>query len=218
MKAVDNLLQITSEVFLLSDILSNSRKIQYIEARSIIYVLLRDHLHLTFQKIANIFNKNHATVLHAYNQYPYLEKHNPSLKNKFEVIQKLWIGCTQKSSKSIPEKYQKQLKSLREQNNFLKLSHNILLKKIKLMVWANEDAQECKYSIEDVGKILNYKTWTDKKKIDTLLHIDCAMYCNLGLDSTMADRKEVKQKSRIIYRTIKTLDERAGNLFLQSMD
>ena len=86
------------------------------------------------------------------------------------------------------------------------------------MVWANEDAQECKYSIEDVGKILNYKTWTDKKKIDTLLHIDCAMYCNLGLDSTMAERKEVKQKSRIIYRTIKTLDERAGNLFLQSMD
>ena len=47
------------------------------------------------------------------------------------------------------------------------------------MVWANEDAQECKYSIEDVGKILNYKTWTDKKKIDTLLHIDCSMYCNL---------------------------------------
>ena len=206
MKAVDNLLQITSEVFLLSDILSNSRKIQYIEARSIIYVLLRDHLHLTFQKIANIFDKNHATVLHAYNQYPYLEKHNPSLKNKFEVIQKLWIGYTQKSSKSIPEKYQKQLKSLREQNNFLKLSHNILLKKIKLMVWANEDAQDCKYSIED------------KKKIDPLLHIDCAMYCNLGLDSTMAERKEVKQKSRIIYRTIKTLDERAGNLFLQSMD
>ena len=70
MKAVDNLLQITSEVFLLSDILSNSRKIQYIEARSIIYVLLRDHLHLTFQKIANIFDKNHATVLHAYNQFP----------------------------------------------------------------------------------------------------------------------------------------------------
>tara|TARA_R100001440_G_scaffold26488_4_gene43234 strand:- start:36002 stop:36619 length:618 start_codon:yes stop_codon:yes gene_type:complete len=205
-------------VFLLSNIKSNSRKLKYIEARSVIYVLLRDHLYFTFARIGQIFGKNHATVLHAYNQYPYLEKHNPSLKNKYEVIQKLWLGFSHKSSKSIPENYQKQIKSLREQNNLLKLSHNILLKKIKLMVWANEDVHECKYTVDDVSKILKYKTWTDKQKIDTLLHIDCAMYSNLGLDSTMADRKDVKQKSKIIYRTIKTLDEGAGNLFLQSMD
>ena len=63
-----------------------------------------------------------------------------------------------------------------------------------------------------------FKSWSDKRKVDTLLHIDCAMYTNLGLDSTIKERNEVKQKSRVIYRTIKTLDEGAGKLFLQSMD
>lgn len=86
------------------------------------------------------------------------------------------------------------------------------------MVWANNDHQDCKYTVEDVDKIKSFKSWSSKRKVDTLLHIDCAMYTNLGLDSTIKERNEVKQKSRVIYRTIKTLDERAGKLFLQSMD
>ncbi len=202
----------------LPNIKSNSRKIQYIEARSIIYVLLRDHLHLTFQKIANIFNKNHATVMHSYNQYPYLEKHNIDLVEKRKTISMLWLGEKYISSNNITDYYHKPIKSLQEQNNFLKLSTDKIKQKIKLMVWANEELHGSKYSLKDIDKIVGYKTWSDKKKIDTLLLIDCAMYCNLGLDSTVRERKEVKQKSKVIYRTIKTLDERAGNLFLKSMD
>ena len=91
-------------------------------------------------------------------------------------------------------------------------------KKIKLMVWANEEMAECKFTVDDIDKIISYKTWPRKKKIDTLLHIDCAMYCNLGLDSSLKERNEVKQKSRVIYRTIKSLDETIGKSFLQSMD
>ena len=57
------------------------------------------------------------------------------------------------------------------------------------------------YSKDDATKIYEYKTWSKKRKIDTLLHVDCNLYCNLGCDSTITERKEVKQSNIIIaYR------------------
>jgi|TARA_R110000744_G_scaffold378442_1_gene494599 hypothetical protein len=75
-----------------------------------------------------------------------------------------------------------------------------------------------KYTLEDVDKIVGYSTWSVKKKIDTLLHIDCVMYANLGIDSTKTDRLETKRKSRSVYRAIKTLDPVIGDSFLSLMD
>lgn len=216
MKKTDRLLRITEEAFSLSDIKSSCRKEDYVEARAITYVLMRDILFYTFQQIGRIFNKTHATILHSYNQYPYMLKYKPELKDKYNYILKEWMGEEYNCSDTLPINLQ--LESLEEQNKFLKLSANKLRKKLKLMVWANNDHQDCKYTVEDVDKIKSFKSWSSKRKVDTLLHIDCAMYTNLGLDSTIKERNEVKQKSRVIYRTIKTLDERAGKLFLQSMD
>ena len=216
MKKTDRLLRIAAEVFSLSDIKSSCRKEDYVEARAITYVLMRDILFYTFQQIGRIFNKTHATILHSYNQYPYMLKYKPELKDKYNLILKEWMGEEQISSDNLPINLQ--LESLEEQNKFLKLSTNKLQKKLKLMVWANNDHQDCKYTMEDIDKILSYKSWPLRRKIDTLLHIDCSMYTNLGVDSTIKERNEVKQKSRVIYRTIKTLDEGAGKLFLQSMD
>lgn len=216
MKKTDRLLRIAAEVFSLSDIKSSCRKEDYVEARAITYVLMRDILFYTFQQIGRIFNKTHATILHSYNQYPYMLKYKPELKDKYNLILKEWMGEEQISSDNLPINLQ--LESLEEQNKFLKLSTNKLQKKLKLMVWANNDHQDCKHTMEDIDKILSYKSWPLRRKIDTLLHIDCSMYTNLGVDSTIKERNEVKQKSRVIYRTIKTLDEGAGKLFLQSMD
>ena len=56
------------------------------------------------------------------------------------------------------------------------------------MVWAINEHQDCKYTIDDIDKIVAYKSWPLKRKIDTLLHIDCAMYTNLGLDSSVKER------------------------------
>ena len=77
---------------------------------------------------------------------------------------------------------------------------------------------DCKYTVNDVDKILGFKTWSDKKKIDTLLHIDCIQYSNLGTDSTIGERKYVSTQSRIIYRAIKSIDESKGKLLLDYMD
>lgn len=69
-----------------------------------------------------------------------------------------------------------------------------------------------------IDKILNYKTYTDRMRIDALLEIDCNNYTNLGSDSTKAEKQEVKKMSRQIYRAIKTVDPVWGERFLRTMD
>jgi len=69
-----------------------------------------------------------------------------------------------------------------------------------------------------IDKILNYKTYSVRKKIDALLEIDANIYCNLGTDSTKAERAEAKKQSRYIYRAIKELDRDMGHKLLYHMD
>tara|TARA_R100001440_G_scaffold74846_1_gene100780 strand:- start:1788 stop:2027 length:240 start_codon:yes stop_codon:yes gene_type:complete len=75
-----------------------------------------------------------------------------------------------------------------------------------------------RYTYDDIKKFMEYTSWTDKKKIDKLLEIDCSLYCNLGSDSKQYERDEVRRKSIDIYRTIKTLDRKLGDEFLLTMD
>ncbi len=73
--------------------------------------------------------------------------------------------------------------------------------------------------IEDrILQIVGYKTWTDKKKIDAMLEIDCNIYTNLGIDSLKKDRDLAKKNSRFIYRAIKSIDNNLGNLLYKSRD
>ena len=74
------------------------------------------------------------------------------------------------------------------------------------------------YKINDIEKITEFKSWSEKKKIDELLRIDCNMYTNLGTDSTKAERLEVKKNSRRIYRAIKNINQRMGEPLLVAMD
>lgn len=74
------------------------------------------------------------------------------------------------------------------------------------------------YTINDIEKIIEFKSWSDKKKIDELLRIDCDLYTNLGTDSTKSERLEAKKNSRKIYRQIKQIDHKTGNDLLVVMD
>tara|TARA_B100000768_G_scaffold139252_2_gene130515 strand:+ start:1599 stop:1847 length:249 start_codon:yes stop_codon:yes gene_type:complete len=78
--------------------------------------------------------------------------------------------------------------------------------------------EECKYSTSDVEKIINFSSWSDIRKIDTLFHIDCVMYCNLGKESSPSERRTAKFNSRTIYKAIKTLNSKLGELLLKNMD
>ena len=67
-------------------------------------------------------------------------------------------------------------------------------------------------------KIVGYKTWSDRKKIDAMLEIDSNNYTNLGKDSLQKDKDLVKKQSRFIPRAIKTIDESVGNLLYKARD
>lgn len=73
-------------------------------------------------------------------------------------------------------------------------------------------------SDNNVDKILGYKSWSDRRKIDSLLEMDCIMYTELGVDSTKKERDEVKKMSRKIYKAIKSIDPLIGGPMLSSMD
>jgi len=74
------------------------------------------------------------------------------------------------------------------------------------------------YTIKDIEKITEFKSWSSQRKLDELLRIDCEQYTNLGSDSSKAEREEVKKYSRKIYRLIRTIDKKLGDEFLHYMD
>ena len=72
--------------------------------------------------------------------------------------------------------------------------------------------------VESINKILSYKTWTDKKKIDSLLEMDCSMYASLGTDSTKKEKEGVRKNSRSIYKAIKEINPNLGTTLISVMD
>ena len=57
-----------------------------------------------------------------------------------------------------------------------------------------------------------------KERTDALLKLDCNEYTLLGIDSTKAERLQVKKNSKFIYKQIRGIDEASGNLLLKSLD
>lgn len=73
--------------------------------------------------------------------------------------------------------------------------------------------------IEDkIRKIQNYKTWSVKRKVDELLREDAYMYTNLGIDSSIAEKKKVKAISRKIYKAISIISPLDGYILEAHMN
>ena len=75
-----------------------------------------------------------------------------------------------------------------------------------------------RYNFDGIDKIVDNPIWSERQKLDELLRIDCALYTNLGIDSTQAERDAVKRMSRAIYRRVKKVNELKGQLFIETMD
>jgi hypothetical protein len=71
---------------------------------------------------------------------------------------------------------------------------------------------------ERIRKIQGYKTWSTKKKVDELLREDAWMYTNLGIDSTVTEKKAVKLMSRKIYRAIAAISPLDGYILEAHMN
>jgi hypothetical protein len=71
---------------------------------------------------------------------------------------------------------------------------------------------------EQIRKIVNYKTWSVKRKTDTLLEMDATMYTNLGKESTKTEKKNVKAISRKIYKAISLINPLDGYILEAHMN
>ena len=67
------------------------------------------------------------------------------------------------------------------------------------------------FSEERIERILGYKTWSDRQKIDD-------MYANLGINSPKKEKDAVRGNSKRIYRIIKQIDNQMGAQLLMHMD
>lgn len=75
-----------------------------------------------------------------------------------------------------------------------------------------------KYKKEIIDKIFDYKTISNKEKIDILLEIDVNQYTNCGIDSTKTEIETVKRNSKYIYKIIQKINPEMGKQFLQHQD
>lgn len=69
-----------------------------------------------------------------------------------------------------------------------------------------------------VERIVNYKTISQKEKIDRLLEMTADIWSNQGIDSTKTEKADARKRARVIYRGIKELDNEMGTLFLRVQD
>ena len=74
------------------------------------------------------------------------------------------------------------------------------------------------FNIDSEIDLLHRKYKNPNKILDKLLCLDAQLYMNLGRSSTKTEREEVKKESRKIYRAIKKIDPKLGDLFLVHQD
>jgi len=74
------------------------------------------------------------------------------------------------------------------------------------------------YGYDDIDKIVEFKTWKRRKKIDELFRIDSWMYTNLGSESTKAEKAAVKRKSKAIYKAVNKINPSIGKSLIFHMD
>ena len=71
---------------------------------------------------------------------------------------------------------------------------------------------------KQIERILNYKTYTPKRKEDALLEMDCHLYTNLGTDSAKEEREQAKKNSIEILTAIQKVNWELGGSLLYAMD
>lgn len=96
-----------------------SREYLYVKGRAICYKILRDECLLTYNFIGQQFKKNHATVLHALNEFPFMLKSDPSMDNSYQEILSIWTTNGDDYINLKPLQLKKQVTELKTKNETL---------------------------------------------------------------------------------------------------
>tara|TARA_R100001369_G_scaffold90088_1_gene128588 strand:- start:1257 stop:1691 length:435 start_codon:yes stop_codon:yes gene_type:complete len=103
------------------DINLTTRTEGFIKARAICYKILREECLMTYPKIGLCFRKNHATIMNALKQFPYMLLQYPQMKRDYHLILATWKGQADEYVELKPLQLKKELNDLREQNKMLNL-------------------------------------------------------------------------------------------------
>jgi hypothetical protein len=126
-KAIKNLISSHYEI----DIEAKTKAYNYVKARAMAYTLLREKCLMSYTSIGLAFKKNHATILHAVKEFPYMRKWDKELERDYNDILVLWEGESGEYEDMKPLQLKKQLKYLDEQNKLLNLSLNNVHKELE---------------------------------------------------------------------------------------
>lgn len=110
------------------DLKSKNRDL--INARAICYKILRDDCNMTNTAIAKHFSKNHATILHAMKEFPYMLKADNIMKKEYWFLRDEWKAQAGDYDDVTQMDIIKEMKYLREQNKSLTLSVEDLQNKL----------------------------------------------------------------------------------------
>ena len=126
-RAIKNLINSHYEI----DIESKTRTYTYVKARAMAYTLMREKCLMSYTNIGLSFRKNHATILHAVKEFPFMRKWDPELDRDYQAILVLWEGEMGEYDDIKPLQLKKELKLLSEQNKMLNLSLNNVQEQLK---------------------------------------------------------------------------------------
>ena len=150
-KTLTTLTQIVCSTFDIEEINTLSRKTKFIYARAILYSLMRNHLFMTYQAIGRVFDKNHATIIHATKELPFMLKYDKELDRKYQKIVAEWLGDDVEEAQT-PELVRKNLEN---EINFL----NLEILRLKKQVQSQKSIiEQFKKSKETAGK-QSFRNW-----------------------------------------------------------
>tara|TARA_R100000951_G_scaffold32887_1_gene27963 strand:+ start:1735 stop:2178 length:444 start_codon:yes stop_codon:yes gene_type:complete len=117
---IDDIKIIIQEESGLDNILKNTRKRNYVDARRIYYHILRNYHYLSLDKIGKLSgNRNHATVLHGLRNVDFLIKYDPDLSKLFNRVSDRVLNL--KSEKQLLlekiDRLEKELLTLKKERN-----------------------------------------------------------------------------------------------------
>ena len=99
------------------DIEEDTRKREYVTARSMYFKLLRENTRISFESIGRDLNRDHATVLHSLKQLDGYLKFDASLRMDYiRMSNQLNLKMESEANGDVEDKYQELLKKYNELN------------------------------------------------------------------------------------------------------
>ena len=116
-KMFKNICAVVENATGVDDVMSKTRRREVVDARRISFRILRNVYGLSFQRIGDLFDKNHASVLHSLKDFDFILNHDDIFQNNYNKCMSALGDGESRKAQSIHEMQQLQ-------EEFLTLTYN----------------------------------------------------------------------------------------------